>query len=303
MIQRRRFPIWFWTIVLSTVLVLGAISWRPEWLILVTPGLRVTSAYCSRWKAVVGERGVLEIADDAKAILRDSKPIEESGNLANWRTSEGDFWIPKGSEATLALLIAQQRARIYGAIHSGDVIIDCGAHVGTFARAALKAGAARVIAVEPSPDALTCLRRNLGPEIDAGRVTVVPKGIWNTEGELTFYQNGNGDAADSFLNHDATSKPVVVPVTTLDRIAEDLQLQKLDMVKADVKGATERALQGGQSVTRRLHPRFALATEEPPEDPSRLTSLVTRLFPQYKATCGNCFVLEGEIRTDVMFYQ
>lgn len=303
MAARRPFTRWFWRVALSTLVLLGAVSLRPEWLIFVTPGLQVTSAYCSRWKAVQGERGVLEMSDDAKSILRASKFQEESENLARWQTPDGDYWIPKGSEKTLAHLIAQQRTMLYGKVQPGEVVIDCGAHVGTFARVALRSGAARVITVEPSPDALACLRRNLSREIEDGRVTVVPKGIWDTVTDLTFYQNGNGDAADSFVNHNSTSKPFVVPVTTLDRIAEEYQLTKLDMVKGDVKGATERALLGGQSVIRKLHPRLAFATEEPPEDPARLTGLVARLFPHYKATCGNCFVMEREIRTDVMFYQ
>jgi len=292
----------WWVLTAALVLLLGTLGWRPELLILVAPNLKVTSAYCSRWRAVTDERQMLDQAAQAAAIRQASRLTARDGALEQWQTPVGAFWIPKGSEGTLATLLAQQRARIYGPVSPGEVIIDCGAHVGTFARAALEAGAARVITVEPAPEALACLRRNLAPEIAAGRVTVVPKGIWDKDGELTFYQNGNGDAADSFVNHDGTSKPVIVPVTTLDTIATELGLTRLDLVKADVKGATERALQGGQTILARLKPRLALATEEPPEDPARLSAVVARLLPAHQARCGHCMVLENEIRTDVMFY-
>jgi hypothetical protein len=66
------------------------------------------------------------------------------------------------------VLLAQQKRKIYG-----------GAHVGTYVRTAPDAGAARVIAIELSPEALECLRRDVPREVASGRVIVYPKGIWD----------------------------------------------------------------------------------------------------------------------------
>lgn len=109
--------------------------------------------------------------------------------------------------------------------------------------------------------------------------------------------------ADSFVNHAGTSKPVAVPVTTLDRIAGEFQPKKLDMVKADGKGGTERALNGGKLAIGKFHPRLVLATAEPPEYPAQLTAPIARLFPSCRAVRGNCLILERGTRTDVMFHQ
>jgi FkbM family methyltransferase len=46
-------------------------------------------------------------------------------------------------------------------VRAGDVVLDCGAGIGLFARQALKRGARTVIAIEPVPENLECLRRNL----------------------------------------------------------------------------------------------------------------------------------------------
>ena len=73
--------------------------------------------------------------------------------------------------------------KIYGTgargVQPGDVVLDCGANIGIFSKTALASGARLVVAVEPAPDTLECLRRNLGREIAERRVIVYPKGVWD----------------------------------------------------------------------------------------------------------------------------
>ena len=90
-----------------------------------------------------------------------------------WETPYGRFWMPDGDEKAVAILIAQQEVDQYGAIHGGigdgDVVLDAGAHVGLYARKAVEKGAKTVVAIEPAPANLECLRRNLAAEIAARR--------------------------------------------------------------------------------------------------------------------------------------
>ena len=60
-------------------------------------------------------------------------------------------------------------------VSAGDTVIDCGAHIGAFTRYALNNGAHRVVAIEPNPVNIACLRRkrNFANEIENGSVTVV----------------------------------------------------------------------------------------------------------------------------------
>ncbi|MGC4051179.1 MAG: FkbM family methyltransferase [Paludibaculum sp.] len=303
MAKRRGLRIILWTACAGVVLTLGALSWRPEWIVLVAPGVRVSSTYCSRWKAAGDERILLAQGAAAQRIGAGSSMLRTDGKLELWRTPQGEFWIPGGSSTVLFTLLAQQERMIYGTVPKGGTVIDCGAHVGVFTKAALARQAAHVVAVEPAPDALECFRRNLKAEIADGRVAIVPKGIWDKDGELTFFLNGNGDAADSFVTHGDGSKKTVVPVTTLDTILAEQKLSSVELVKMDVKGATSRALAGGKVLIARFHPHLALATEEPPEDPASLTAQVQEFKAGYTAICGPCFLIEKEVRTDVMFYQ
>jgi FkbM family methyltransferase len=63
-------------------------------------------------------------------------------------------------------------------VQRGDVVLDIGAHVGVFTAQALELGAAKVVAVEPDPGNVECLRRNFSEDIAAGRVVLVEEAAW-----------------------------------------------------------------------------------------------------------------------------
>jgi FkbM family methyltransferase len=187
-------------------------------------------------------------------------------------------------------------------VRAGDIVLDCGAHVGTFVSDALSRGAGRVVAIDPAPHAVECLRRNFPAEIASGRVVVVPKGIWDSVGTLRFFLNGNSDAADSFVVHGPRSQPVEVPTTSVDALVAELGLARVDFIKTDIKGATARFLAGARQTITRFHPRLALSTEEPPEDDAAIEALVRKMAP-YEVLCGRCFLLEDQIRVDVLLFR
>ncbi len=86
-------------------------------------------------------------------------PAEREG-FVRWQTPFGEFWAPVGTD--MRFLLAEQSLDVYGTaelgVQPGDLVLDCGANVGTFTRKALTAGAERVIAIEPSPRNVYCLR-------------------------------------------------------------------------------------------------------------------------------------------------
>ncbi len=103
------------------------------------------------------------------------------------------------------------------------VVLDCGANVGFFTRLALESGAAHVVAFEPSPKNQTCLRRNLQGEIAAGEVTVVEKGVWDSEATLSFSTRNTNNPGGHHVALDGTGD-VDVPMTTIDVTCRQLNL-------------------------------------------------------------------------------
>jgi FkbM family methyltransferase len=62
-----------------------------------------------------------------------------------------------------------------------DVVIDVGAHIGSFAYAAVRRGCQQVWAFEPDRENVRLATAHLQPEIDAGRVRLSPKAVWRSD--------------------------------------------------------------------------------------------------------------------------
>ncbi len=136
-------------------------------------------------------------------------------------------------------------------------VLDVGAHAGEFSLLALNEGRT-VYAVEPDPDALACLRRNLS---DRNSLTVIDALVWKAEEELIFTL-ATSKADSSIFGADDPAKATGVVcrrATTLDRIAEDHGIDGLAFLKCDAEGAEPEVLEGGRELLRRTA-RIAIDT-------------------------------------------
>ncbi len=128
-------------------------------------------------------------------------------------------------------------------------VLDIGAYTGEFALLALNRGRA-VYAVEPDPDALACLRRNL-----AGRetATIIDSLVWNKEEELTFGTAAPSGTSSVFAGdaREGSDGAVRRRATTLDRIAADHGIDTLAFLKVEAVGAETEVLEGGRDLLRR----------------------------------------------------
>jgi FkbM family methyltransferase len=278
----------------------------PGVVVLLVPGVHSRSPFCSKWQAMRDHRIRLRQAADAKAIAGASHLVRRESGLALWATPQGEYWIPASDDKVLPILLAQEKRDIYGGadwgVRAGDTVLDCGAYVGTWARQALDRGAKLVVEIEPSPDSVECIRRNLAKEIAGGRVIIVPKGIWDSEGALKLFVNPNNTAGNSFVGSESSGTAVSIPVTTVDKLVAELRLSRVDFIKADIKGALERLLRGGKGVIVRDRPRLAFSTEEI-DDPGGVAALAKTMQPGYEMKCGPCFLSGTDIITDVLFFR
>jgi FkbM family methyltransferase len=288
---------------------LTALNFYPGLAILPFAAKVQKSPFCSVWQGVTDAQVKLKQAQFEKEILAHSHVVRKEGAYKLWSTTEGDFWVPDSSDEILAILLAEQKRNIYGdaatgGVKRGDIVLDGGAHIGTYVKTALAAGAEKIVAIEPSPDALECLRRNFRKEIDSGKVIVYPKGIWDEEKTLVFYSNGNGEAGDSFLTAGPGARHIAdIPVTTIDKIVAELHLPRVDIIKADIKGAGTRMITGAEATLRAYRPRVVISVEEAPEDPAAIRAAVLRVAPNYQFRPGPCLFTGDEIRNDTIFFQ
>jgi len=148
-------------------------------------------------------------------------------------------------------------------------VIDVGAHTGEFSLLALNRGRA-VYAVEPDPDALACLRRNL-----AGReaANIIDALVWNAEEELTF-GTAASSGTSSVFEGDAPERSdgeVRRRATTLDRIAADHGVDTLAFLKIEAMGAEPEVLEGGRELLQRTA-RVAVSSGAKPDSKGMTTN-------------------------------
>jgi FkbM family methyltransferase len=263
---------------------------------------------CEFGQAIRSQDGLLEQTRFKDEILAASKLLEtDPAGYKLCQTPMGHYWIPNGSEFVLSFNLAEVRREIYfrqeHTIRPGDVVLDCGANVGVFTRKALDMGASQVIAIEPGPENVECLRRNFAPEIASGRVRLVPKGVWSTIDTLEFHVDPENSAADSFLINRPGSRMVRVPVTTIDSLVRELALDRVDFIKMDIEGAELEALDGGAAVIRERKPKISISAYHHGDHPVQIPARIRTLRADYVMTCGPCAEIGFGVRPDILYFQ
>ena len=290
-------------LVIALLAYLGRDPLRPGLLFLAG-----RSPHCPLQQAVRTTANERALTDAKDRLLAGSHLVKnDAAGFELWETPQGQFWIPAGNERFLAFNLAEQERDIYAlpgvAVRPGDIVLDCGAGVGVFARRALAAGAEQVIAIEPAPDHIECLGRNLEKEIEAGRVILYPKGVWDAEENLPLYADPDNPASASFVRRQPGWREVGhLPLTTIDHLVRDLKFRRVDFIKMDIEGAEPRALRGGQRTLARYRPRLAISAYHMPDHATTIPRTAFAAQPSYRMRCGRCAEVAGWIRPDVLFF-
>ena len=141
----------------------------------------------------------------------------------------------------------------------GGVIVDVGAHVGTYTVIGARAVGATglVLAFEPVPGTRAALERhlawNLSSHGNAARVVVRPVALGATAGEVTLYLTADEGDAEASPVERTGARPITVPRSTVDVELAAIG-RHVTLLKIDVEGQ-ELAVLAGASRT--------LATDRP----------------------------------------
>ncbi len=297
-----------WLIVLLLIIAGLAYSFYPPFRFF-TWVMAGRSPVCTLPEAVKAADNLRRQVEYKDQILNASKLLEQDPKgFELWDTPQGRYWIPAGSRYVLPFNLAEQQRKIYGTgqfgPQAGDITLDCGANVGVTVHEELAAGAKTVVAIEPAPENLECLRRNFAPEIASGRVIVVPKGVWDKDDFLTLRVDPKNSAADTFVLHREGALDVEkVPLTTIDELVADFKLTRVDYIKVDIEGAEPKALAGARNTLARFKPRISIASYHQPDHPRVIPELIRAARPDYRKQCGPCAETEHSLRPDVLYFK
>ena len=138
------------------------------------------------------------------------------------------------------------------ACRPGDTVLDIGANIGvTAVISGVLVGSGRVVAIEPVPETFLHLEANTAAA-GLGNITCVPAAIGDHEGTVDLVTRagsnfaafvGYEDVLDRYTDYAAYPARVM----TVDRLVEELGLDRVDVMKIDVEGYELEALRGAAS--------------------------------------------------------
>lgn len=146
-------------------------------------------------------------------------------------------------------------------IGAGEVVFDAGAFGGiltnVFAKQVGPEG--RVISFEPDALNRAHVLKNLELNGGPANVEVLSEGLWDSETEVEFCERG-ALGSSAFWDGPGGHK-VKIQTTTIDRVAAQRKLTRLDFIKINIEGAEVKALNGAIESIRRFRPHFAICTD------------------------------------------
>lgn len=154
-------------------------------------------------------------------------------------------------------------------LKKGGVFVDVGAHIGyhSLKAAQIVGSQGRVLAIEPNPETLPVLRKNITANY-GDIVTVVPVACSDSETTLEFFsasQTNSGASSISRANAEHfgnTRASYRVQARRLDAIIQENNILQVDVVKIDVEGAELLVLKGAQQTLDRFHPVICIELME-----------------------------------------
>jgi FkbM family methyltransferase len=154
------------------------------------------------------------------------------------QTAIGDFYIRHGHDALVVKeVIEQDQYRRWGdiTIKEGDIVIDLGAHIGSFTRLALY-NKAVVYAYEPDADSFDLLIKNveLASPVEGSGI-LNKKAVIGTEHEV-FLDRHSERPELNIVSSEKKEGTTPIPSVTLDSIIIAHGDPHIDLLKIDVEG-------------------------------------------------------------------
>jgi FkbM family methyltransferase len=249
-------------------------------------------------------------ARTARQIAEASRRLEiDSDGFELWDTPQGRFWTPPGNgKEPLAFALSLEENGFFDGrtarIQHGDIVLDCGAHVGVFTRKALAAGAKLVIAIEPVPANLTCLRRTFAREIADGRVVLHAEGVWDKAEVLPIHFDHTDSMRSSVVfRPTGPASDINARLTTIDAIVSQLKLSRVDYLKVHVEGAEMKAIAGARQTISSHKPRIAVTPFHMKDDQREIPAFIRSVRADYSMECGPCTREYNQLRPEMLFFQ
>lgn len=168
-------------------------------------------------------------------------------------------------------------------VKPGDVVLEVGAWLGSFVRAALDQGASLVVAMEPEPVNRGCLEQTFAADIETGRVILVDKAAWDHAGPVKMVNAGPNAVEGSNKGFGVADEgPLDAEATTIDELVDSLGLKRVDFINMDIEGGESHALEGARRTLQQYRPVIVSCIHHLAEDREGIPRKVIEIEPSYE---------------------
>ncbi len=167
-------------------------------------------------------------------------------------------------------------------IQPGFTCIDLGANYGYYSilMSELSGDQGKTIAIEANPEIASYLSATC--MLNGSRFNVVQKAVSNFNGEVTLTITEKLYGGSTIINREPTpdTYQIKVPAVTLDHLAEQYKLSKIDFIKIDVEGVEPLILEGMNKILEK-NPQLQMIVEYSPCMYSDAKSYTEYLFSNF----------------------
>lgn len=161
-------------------------------------------------------------------------------------------------------------------LNTEEVFLDCGGYDGQTSLDFIKKVHNRfhkIVIFDPDPQCLTMIRNKIP---DDRRITLIPKGCWDTETELSFVANGN--QTSHVVDKDEAGQAGSISATAIDKCEE---CRDATFIKMDLEGAEQKALIGAREIIIKNKPKLAISIYHSDQDMIEIIDYIHELVPEY----------------------
>jgi FkbM family methyltransferase len=210
------------------------------------------------WRDAAGRDGRtrVDIRVDGPAVGREPRQVTIDRQTKLWVPTELDSRTIAGHERQVLRELQQ-------IVRPGDIVYDIGANVGLFSiiLAGWIGDAGWLYAIEPNPVCVSFLSANFA-RAGARRFTILPLAVSDRQCECAFTVNYAttfvGAGSDSAMSVPKTGHQIRVDADTLDAIVAAWDFRPPNLIKIDIEGAEEIAIDGMMDTIARHRPTLLI---------------------------------------------
>jgi len=169
-------------------------------------------------------------------------------------------------------------------VEKGDIVLDCGAHIGSFSYIASKK-ASLIFAFEPTPLIYHVLKKNIRLW-RIKNIILIKKAVYldrrNCDFFVDFMRTDGSTLSKERAKILSQPKLIKVKCISIDNFVKERRLKRVDFIKMDIEGAEIEALKGAKNTIKKFKPRMAIAAYHFQGDKIKIPQIVLSIMRDYK---------------------